>query len=905
MSVSRTQQLFDAASALSGDARERFLDEQCRGDAELRQRVQQLLQLDAESSFLAEDRLGRLRTELDGSDAPLPEWIGPFRVLARIGHGGMGIVYRAEQQEPRREIAVKVLAGSFATPSARARFAVEAEALGRLQHPGIAQIFAADVLQSPHGSQPYLAMELVRGEPLHRWAQRRRPALVDTLRLLLEIADAVHHAHQRSVIHRDLKPANVLVDEHGRAKVLDFGVARLLDGSPAAAQQTHAGQLLGTVAYMSPEQAAGERHAIDVRADVYSLGVIGYQLLAGVLPIDVTSDAITKGLQRIVADEPRPLGAVDRRLRGDLEIVFACALQKDPARRYASMAAFADDLRRYLAHEPIHARPATFAYVASRFLRRHALALTAVAAVFVGLVVALVVSVQATARVELARQSEAQARQRAEAKEAEARREERLKGDVLEVMSGVLASMHPNRTAGALQLPLRQRLQQALARLEGRFREAPDEERRVRFEISQILMSAGQYDEAAELLARVGELLPAQPSAEADRIRYSLAKTMLQRGDHEALLAQLDTLERSRVLTTPEFHVQLGLLRGQALHGLERPDDALAELRRALAASEAAPGLVPAADVATVHQAMAKIFFEQKDQAALAASVAAAADSLRGATGVAAEVGLQQLYAQAMLVYQRGDLPVAVDLFDQVASAWLRMHGPDHPVLAVLSTNRGAALQKLGRRDEAAAAYESAIALVERTKGRDAVELATPLANLAVLRREQQRGADAASLFARAIALHEASGRPPERACALWLRELAGLRLQLGDPAEHLALWQRSVRMFMAVDGEFHAKVLPRRGDLARLLADRGQRAAALAELQAIDDKLVEVLGASHQAAIDAAWLRAAVLLDEGRLDEVAGWIATFRSRSAGSPTAAKCAAEAQRLTTRLEAARR
>ena len=211
--MSRLQELFAAASALVGKERDRFLREHCADAPALREQVEELLRCDHDGGYLAEERLMALRAGLAGEAEVLPERIGPFRILGVLGHGGMGVVYRAEQQEPRREVALKVLAAGGHDASARARFALEVEALGRLQHPGIAQIFAADVLQSPAGARPFLAMELVRGEPLQVWAQRVKPPLVEQLRVLLEIADAVHHAHQRGVIHRDLKPGNVLVDE--------------------------------------------------------------------------------------------------------------------------------------------------------------------------------------------------------------------------------------------------------------------------------------------------------------------------------------------------------------------------------------------------------------------------------------------------------------------------------------------------------------------------------------------------------------------------------------------------------------------------------------------------------------------------------------------------------------------
>jgi serine/threonine protein kinase len=257
------QRLFLAACRLQGAERAQFLDDQFLGaergtDQALRTEVEELLRLDAETPFLREDDLLALRSPL-AAPTTLPEQIAGFRILGLLGSGGMGVVYRAQQEHPSRQVALKVLAPGLGDAAARARFALEAEALGRLQHPGIAQILQAGSL---HVRRRPTA---VPGDGAGRrrsaaglGGSRRQPTVPRRAgELFVELCAAVHHAHQKGVVHRDLKPGNVLVDEHGHAKVLDFGIARFVDGDSGRTQQTQTGQLLGTLAYMSPEQANG------------------------------------------------------------------------------------------------------------------------------------------------------------------------------------------------------------------------------------------------------------------------------------------------------------------------------------------------------------------------------------------------------------------------------------------------------------------------------------------------------------------------------------------------------------------------------------------------------------------------------------------------------------------------
>ncbi len=300
-----------------------------------------------------------------------PETIGSYRITGVLGKGGMGTVYEAEQEQPHRMVALKVIRPEFASPEMLRRFARESELLGRLQHPGIAQIYEAGTSEGPNGPQPFFAMELVRGLSLTDYASAKSLDLNGRLELFGRVCDSVHYAHQQGIIHRDLKPANILVDAAGQPKVLDFGVARLTDADVQATRQTSVGEVIGTLQYMSPEQVGADPDDIDIRSDVYSLGVILYELLSGQLPYDLARKMIYEAARVILVDDPAPLSQINRTFRGDVEVIVAKALEKEKSRRYGSAEQLASDVRRYLSDEPITARPASAIYQMRKFARRN------------------------------------------------------------------------------------------------------------------------------------------------------------------------------------------------------------------------------------------------------------------------------------------------------------------------------------------------------------------------------------------------------------------------------------------------------------------------------------------------------------------------------------------------------
>ncbi len=401
----RVRAVFAEAADLPRQKRGEFLDAACRGDAALRAEVEELLAYDSRFGVETDDDvflkspLIREPETLRSSpsfrplkaEPGLPLHIGRYRILRRHGEGGMGTVYEAEQDNPRRTVALKVIRPELVSPELVKRFSHEAQILARLQHPGIAQVYEAGMGED---GQPFFAMEFIRGVPLDEYARSRRLNVAARLELLAKLCDAVQHAHEKGVIHRDLKPGNILVDESGQPKVLDFGVAHVTAADLlTTASRTQAGQLLGTLSYMSPEQIAADPAGLDGRSDVYTLGVILFELLAHRLPYQLAQLPVHEVARVIREQEPSRLGSIDTIYRGDVEIIVGKTLEKDKARRYASAGDLASEIRRYLRGEAILARPASAFYQLRKFARRHRALVAGASGIFVALLAGTVVSI--------------------------------------------------------------------------------------------------------------------------------------------------------------------------------------------------------------------------------------------------------------------------------------------------------------------------------------------------------------------------------------------------------------------------------------------------------------------------------------------------------------------------------
>jgi eukaryotic-like serine/threonine-protein kinase len=626
--------------------------------------------------------------------------IGPYRLLRSLGAGAMGEVWLAEQQHPRRQVALKLLRGGVGSGELLARFVREANLLGRVEHPAIARVYAAGSAEGATGPVPYLAMEYVEGEDLGAWQGRARPTPQRVLQLLATLARAVHHAHLRGVIHRDLKPDNVLVDAAGEPKILDFGVARALDDDNAG--MTQHGQLVGTLAYMSPEQLAGDLRQIDARSDVYALGAIGYELLAGQPVHELSGQSLLEALRARDRIKARPLGQLRPELRGDIEAVIMKALADEPSQRYDSAAALADDLDALLADRSVQARAPSRRETLARLLRRHRLAFATAALVLLSLLAATLISLRAA-------QSEATARA-----EAESRTE------VAEAVTGFLNELFESADPGSglgADLTVRSLLDEAVRTLDREPPKRPEVEFALRELIGNTWRNLGEYPRAqGQLDAALALALQTPDVVIGDEalLQYQLAALALDQGE-----------------------VQLAVQRLLALQA--RPD--LSEALQLRVRAQLAHAPLVAADPAAAAEALTALLPE-----------AARAPDDGGSDRL--EWSVRQNLAIAQI--QLGQFDEAVANLRQIISAKQTALGVDHPDVLRNESDLATALDQQGRWQEAAELLRSVHQRQVGLYGPDNLVAAGTLQNLAKILLERGQVEESGALFARIAPIIEA-----------------------------------------------------------------------------------------------------------------------------------------------------
>jgi len=556
----RVKELFDAALEQAPEVRSAFLKAQCRGDDALRAEVEELIRLDtASGEFLETPAVTDLSIDETGEEY-IDTRIGQYLLKRIISVGGMGVVYEAVQEHPRRTVAVKVMKDGIHSRSAKRRFEYESHILARLEHPGIAKVFEAGTFRKEGPvSVPYFVMEYIPdAQPITRYAWGKGLSTHQRLDLLIQACKAVHHGHQKGIIHRDLKPANILVDARGQVKVIDFGVARVTDSDiRLTTTEADLSRLMDTVQYMSPEQCKADPHDLDFRSDVYALGVVLYELLCEQLPYDLGKLAVFEAVRKIREEQPKRPSAIKRTLRGDVETIVLTALEKDRERRYQSTTDLAEDLRRFLGGEVILAKPAGLPIRFWKQIKRNPVTSTSVALVVLALAVfVLYVLLWFYPRIQEERNKAVNSKieadaQRTTALEALAKLEKSAQNttDINAFLEDMLLTADPFEMGREVEIL--EMLDNAAKRIDTEFPDRPDIEISLRNTLGIVYLNNGQYVAAEEQFRKALELCRRTFRAEhpdALKSMSNLARALMDLGrfdDAEELLLDVVEVYRS------------------------------------------------------------------------------------------------------------------------------------------------------------------------------------------------------------------------------------------------------------------------------------------------------------------------------------------------------------------------
>jgi serine/threonine protein kinase/tetratricopeptide (TPR) repeat protein len=785
-----------------------------------------------------------------GSDgAPLPESIGDYRVIGVLGEGGMGIVYEAEQSSPRRLVALKVIRGGrFVDDNHVKMFQREAETLARLKHPNIGAIYESGRTEDGHH---FFAMELVRGETLDRYLAQRPgpidPAELDhRLALFRKICDAVQYAHQRGVIHRDLKPSNIIVTDESSTsgvtssasgtavtatvKILDFGLARITEEDIAMTQITEIGVIKGTLPYMAPEQAKGDAEGIDIRTDVYALGVILYEMLAGRRPYDTARSALLEAVRVICEDPPAPLSSTwsgSRKLDPDVETIVGTALEKEPDRRYPSAAALSEDVGRFLESQPIFARPPSAVYQLRKMVTRHRAAFAASVAVVVVLVVSSVVSTSLFFKAK---------------RESERARVEALKSDqVATFMTGMLEGVGPSVALGRDTTMLREILDQTAERIGSELEDQPEVEATVRRVLGATYRDLAEYEEAEnqhrDAVATNRRVLGDDDPQTLISINH-LGLTLQKRGSYdEAEVLFTEAMDgMRRVLGDDHVETRIAISNfGQLMSETGRLAEAepyhreTVEIFRRIEGPEDWQTLTALTNLGILLQTMGR-------SSEAEVLLREALETKRRVLGNDHPETLISIDALAVTLELQGKYDEAEPLYVESLAASRRVMGDGHPATLRVLSNFGVFLTKAGRPDEGERYLNESLDTRRQVLGDNHLETLISMNTMAFWYYRQHRYDESEALVREAVERGRGVLGSDHPDFLVWVFNMGKL-LQLRDRhAETEPFYREVVETRREVLGPAHAETLYATWELAGLVdtLGRSQEAEQLL-LEAVD----------------------------------------------------------------------
>ncbi len=862
MSNTRHQQIKDIffgainlKAALRGD----FLCEACQGDEELRREVDSLLRHDLEKDDeFADSGLAGIRVAMDealGSSAvgmvspaagevhslAMPDTIGQYQIVRLVGEGGMGLVYEATQEHPRRTVALKIIRPGLSSEKLLRRFRLEAEVLGQLQHPGIAHIYDAGTADVPYAASgarklPYFAMEFVQGETLDVFAKNKALSSRQRLALIAKTCEAVHHAHQKGVIHRDLKPANILIDREGQPKVLDFGVARMTDvDMRTATMHSAVGQLMGTVPYMSPEQVSGDSSQLDIRSDVYALGVISYELLAGSLPHNMRGRTLPDAVRAIRDEEPPRLSSINPMLRGDVETIVSKALTKDKELRYQSASELAGDIQRYLGNEPITARPASAIYQLRKFASRNKPVVAGVVAAFIALLAGVIASTLQARRAgraeELARirlEAALEATSLAEEREEEALRQTRISKAVNDFLNkDLLSAVDPTRTPDR-KITVRQVLDQASNAIRDKFPDQPLVEAAVRLTLGSTYRNLGEYKEAKPHLLRGVELRTEHLGSDhrdSMDARAQLAWLVHKQGEHkqsESMHLQLLEDQRRVLGADDPSTLQTSTNLGVVYSDLGRYDeaeriqsDSLERLRRTLG-TESSMTLQSMNNLAVVYV--------NQDRLEKASDMFGEVIELQ--REVLGEQNPTMLKTMMNLAYIReysGKYAISEALYSEVLQGQRKVLGDEHPDTLLTMSNMAVLYESWRRPEQAEPLAREVVATRRKVLGDEHPFTITAMGNLANIYSLQERFDESEALFLETLDLQIRVVGEEDHGTLACMNNIALLYQKMGRYDDARKLQEKTLKIQKQFLGESHRHTLISMSNLARTLRDMGR----------------------------------------------------------------------------------